>query len=664
MATGSITSLGIGSGLDLQDILDQLKGVDESRITAKENKKIQFQNQVDAYNTVNAKLFSIKSDALNLSLSSNFLDNSVSVTDEDILSATVGDGYDASSYSVDVTQKAQRNSWASTGVSSRTEAMFAEPESGITDHDTMAAISQDKTLTLNYGTYEGISTENSIAAGTTDATFAINGVNIGAVVISDNDSDDTLVNAINAKSDEHGVTASVDEDGMLTLMSADHSDIEVTMEGETLDVFGGTGNMINTGQEQIDISLTAGMTFSEIADKINTSSSNKDANGNQLVNASFTRGDDGDYYIRLSAISGGNTADSEINVAGLDAAGEFEWLAADKTVAIAQNEATMYLSVPPGTTYEEMANLINSSEDNPGITAAMIDNGDSTNPYQFTLTSDDTGEDARISLSNLAGLAEVTGAEGESLNAEFAVNGILYSRQSNTSIDDVITGVTFDLKNTGESTLNIEVNHDTVKEDIMSMIEGFNDIISYIKGTETDEEAADTEDTTKEDTDNPLDGSSSANRIVYQLKSLLTTVLDLDTGYTSLSNIGLEISSNGTFSMDEDALDEAIASDPDSLKELFLGNTDKEITGLADIINNAVTDMVSSTGIAETEIDEAESKITRIDKDIETETQRLTKKYETMAKEFARLDTYISQLNSQAGALTSMIDAFSKANEK
>ncbi len=565
MATGSITSLGIGSGLDLQNILDQLKGVDETRITAKENKKTTLQNQVDAYNTVNAKLFSIKSDALNLSLASNFLDNSVSMTDEDILSATVGDGYDASSYSVDVTQKAQRNSWAATGVASRTEAMFDEPASGIADHDTTAAISQDETLTIDYG-----------AAG---------------------------------------------------------------------------------DQQQINISLTSGMTLAEITDEINSSSNNKDADGNQLVNASFSRGDDGDYYIRLSATSGGNTADSEINVAG------FDWVAADTTVAIGQDEAAMYLSVPPGTTYEEMANLINASEDNPGVTAAMIDNGDSANPYQLTLTSDDTGEDARISLTNLAGLSEVTG-DGTSLNAEFTVNGILYNRQSNTAIDDVITGVTFDLKNTGESTLNIEVNHDTVKEDILSMIEGFNDLVSYTKGTETDEESADTEGDTKEETDNPLDGSSSANRIIYQLKSLLTTVIDLDTGYTSLTDLGLEISSDGTFSMDEDALDEAIAKDPDALKALFLGNTDEEITGLADVINDAVTDMVSSTGIASTEIDEAETKITRIDKDIETETQRLTKKYDTMAREFARLDTYISQLNSQAGALTSMMDAFSTASEK
>ena len=563
MATGSITSLGIGSGLDLQDIIDQLKGVDEARITAKEEEKAELQTQVGAYNTVNAKLFSIKSDALNLSLASNFLANSVSISDEDILSATVGDGYEESSYSVDVTKKAQRNSWASAGVESKTDVMFAEPASGIADHDTTQVTTQSETLSIFYG-----------AAG---------------------------------------------------------------------------------DQQQIDVSLDSGLTLAEITDEINNSSNNKDTDGNQLVAASFTLGDNGDYYIRLSAASGGNSADSEISVAG------FDWVAADTTVAIAQGDDTMYLSVPPGTTYAETANLINGSENNPGVTAAMIDNGDSVNPYQLTLTSDDTGEDARLSLTNLAGLTEVTGAGGESLNSEFTVNGISYSRQSNTAIDDVITGVTFDLKSVGETTLDIEVNNDTVKEDLLSMIKGFNDLVSYINGT--GEESSDTESETEEDTDNPFEGSNSAGRIVSQFKSLLTTSIDLDSAYTSLIDLGLEIAKDGTISIDEDTLDEAIADDPDALRTLFLGDTDKGITGLADVINDALSEMVSSTGIASTEIDEAEAKIYRLDQGIENETERLTKKYEIMSAQFLRLDTYINQLNSEAALMTSLIDSFSTSSD-
>ncbi|MBU3951403.1 MAG: flagellar filament capping protein FliD, partial [Proteobacteria bacterium] len=499
---------------------------------------------------------------------------------------------------------------------------------------------------------------SSIAAGATDASFAINGINIGIVNVLADDSDGALADAINFKTNEHGVTASVDANGILTLKSADHSAIEVTMDANTQAVFGGTGGMSNTSQQKIDVDLTSGMTLGQITEQINASSNNKDVNGNQLVTASYAKADDGSYYIRLAATSGGNTAGSEINVSG------FNWVAADTTVAIGQGSNAMHLSVAAGTTYAQMTTLINDSANNPGVTAKMIDNGDAVNPYQLTLTADDTGENARISLTNLGALTEVTGAGAASLNARFTVNGISYARQSNTAIKDVITGVTFDLKNTGASTLNIEVNHDTVKKDILSMIKGFNDLVSYIKGTQTD--TTDTTDTTTdtaaEETDNPLAGSSSANRITNQLKSLLTNILGLDTRYTSLTDLGLEIASDGSISMNEDTLDEAIATDPDAIKALFLGNSDKKITGLADMINDALTAMVSSTGIASTEIDESETKITRIDKDIESETERLTKKYETMAREFAQLDSYINRLNSQANILTSMMDAFSSAS--
>ena len=118
MATGSITTLGLGSGLELQSILDQLKEVDKTQITRKENTKTSLQKEIDAYNSVNAKLFAMKSDALSLSLESDFLKNTVTVTDEEIASATVNDGISAASFSLEVTQKARYNSWQTVGVES------------------------------------------------------------------------------------------------------------------------------------------------------------------------------------------------------------------------------------------------------------------------------------------------------------------------------------------------------------------------------------------------------------------------------------------------------------------------------------------------------------------------------------------------------------------
>ena len=651
MATGSITSLGIGSGLDLQDIIDQLKGVDETRITAKQEEQAELQTQVDGYDTVNAKLFSIKSDALNLSLASNFLANSVSISDEDILSATVGDGYEASSYSLEVTQKAQRNSWASTAAAGKTDALFSEPESGISDTDTTAVITLEAgvlTEDVTLGTDTLLGAGSTIASGSTLAA--------GTFVTTDIETASGTVTAGTTLSEDTVIIADVTLAEDMTLVSNDTNQ-SILIAGSENDraplsiYYGADGD-----QEQIDITLDGGMTLEDIVDAVNNSEDNADEDGNQLVTASIAANDNGEYYMRISATSGGGTQDSQVSLSH-----KYDWVAADTTVGITQGDSTMYLSVAPGTTYQKMAELINNAEDNPGITAAIINNGDTDNPYQLTLTADDTGEEARITLSNFDELTEVNGAGGESLNAEFTVDGIAYSRQSNSGIDDVIAGVTFELKRVGETTLDIEVSRDTVKEDLLSMIEGFNDLVSYINGT--DEASSDTESETEDDTDNPFDGSSSAGRILSQLKALLTTRIDVDSAYTSLIDLGLEIAKDGTISIDENTLDEAIANDPDALKTLFLGDEDEEITGLADVINDALSEMVSSTGIASTEIDEAEAKIDRLDESIDNETERLTKKYEIMSAQFLQLDTYISQLNSEAALMTSLFDSFGSSSD-
>ncbi|MGQ9813010.1 MAG: flagellin N-terminal helical domain-containing protein, partial [Dissulfurimicrobium sp.] len=80
--------------------------------------------------------------------------------------------------------------------------------------------------------------KNAVAAGTTGADFSINGVTIGAVTVQANDVDGSLVNAINSKTAQTGVVASVDGAGKLTLTSTDGRAIKVT--GDTGTVLAGS----------------------------------------------------------------------------------------------------------------------------------------------------------------------------------------------------------------------------------------------------------------------------------------------------------------------------------------------------------------------------------------------------------------------------------------
>jgi flagellar hook-associated protein 2 len=555
---GAITTLGLGSGLDLQDILDQLKEVDTAPITAKKNQKTELQAKVDAYNSLNVKLFSMKSSALSLSLESNFLKNTVSVSDEAILTASANDGIVQSSHSIEVTQKAQYNSWQTAGVSSASSIIYEAPETGI-----------------------GSKTESV----TTEA-------------------------------------------GTMTIL------------------YGSLGN-----QQGINISLNSGMSLTGIAEAINASTSNQNTDGDPLVTATVEN-NDGEYYIRLAATSGGNDVDSQISVEG------FDYVMADTTVsiALADTEDPMYLSIAPGTTYQEMANAINNASDNPGVTAAIVDTGASGNAFRLTLTAKATGESHRISIQNLP-MTEVTGADGESLNTIFKVNGIEYQRQSNDAITDVISGVTLNLKKTGETSIGIQKNLDSVQESIISLVKGFNELISEIKGSSTES------DSETEDAKNPLADSYDVKSLLSKLQNLITTHIDTGSEYTSLVDLGLEVNKDGTLTLDETVLEQAIASNPEAVQSLFIGDSDAGVTGLGDLINDEIMTMVSSQGLVSTEIDAAETRMEMLDKDILAATERMDKRYQIMTAQFIKLDTYISQLNSESSFMQSMIDSFSKSKE-
>ena len=88
------------------------------------------------------------------------------------------------------------------------------------------------------------SSRGSVNASEIGSDFKINGVDIGAVSVKDNDSDGALAKAINGKSDQTGVTAAVDSQGIITLSSADGRAIKI--QGDVKDAFTKTAAEMST----------------------------------------------------------------------------------------------------------------------------------------------------------------------------------------------------------------------------------------------------------------------------------------------------------------------------------------------------------------------------------------------------------------------------------
>ncbi len=120
---GTINVLGIGSGLDLQGILDQLREIERQPIEQMESEKDYYENRLTEYDWLTTQVLDLKSTILDLSLESTYLSRDVSSSGSAI-EATADVGALTGNYTVDVSQLAHKSLWQSaTGFSSPSDTV-------------------------------------------------------------------------------------------------------------------------------------------------------------------------------------------------------------------------------------------------------------------------------------------------------------------------------------------------------------------------------------------------------------------------------------------------------------------------------------------------------------------------------------------------------------
>lgn len=570
MATGTVSSIGVGSGLDLQGILDQLREVDENLINIKKTKISDLEAQLEEFTVVNNKLLTMKSAALGLSLDSTYLGRTVTSSNEEVLTASVVDGATVQSFSFNVSRLATRSSWQTdTGYSSQDHIVYVptlqQSTTGVTNPGGDVVATNGETLTITYGGTETISL--NIAA---DRTM--------------ND----LVDDINNHVDNQDPGGPGDNDRFVTAET-------YTVGTETFlriksDISGGTGE------------------------------TNRVAISETLANLSFSTPDD-----------------------------VFEY-----TFGSGADQTTVTLNVAADTKLSELVTLINNDTNNPGITASVINDG-STDPYRFILRADSTGEDYRINVTDQVPdiiLEEKQGAAAASLNALVTVDGIDYERQTN-SFSDIMTGVTLTLNQAGTSSVSVAGNTENIKTLIMDLVTAFNDVVQEINSNV---------DYDEDEEEFGVLADSTLRNLPYELQNLMTSTIkaDSDKSITTMFDLGMEFERDGTISLDESVLNEAIANNAADIQEFFLGDDDNDITGMADLVNERLRTITTLAGQVQGEKEAAQEKIDALELQIESEVERLDKKYELMAKQFIELDRYMNQMTSISSFLSSQFESLNQ----
>jgi flagellar hook-associated protein 2 len=204
---------------------------------------------------------------------------------------------------------------------------------------------------------------------------------------------------------------------------------------------------------------------------------------------------------------------------------------------------------------------------NAGVTATILNDGSAT-PYRLLLRANSTGTaNAFTSTSNLSGgqALGLTQTQAAS-DAQFSVNGISITKSSNT-VSDVIDGVTFTLTKETDSPVTISVD-----KDIDSIVKALNDIVTAYNSVATSINSQFTFNTTTK-TAGLLAGDATLRQIQSSLQTQLSqSISNRFTKYGVATQIGMSINRDGTLTLSESKLREALSKDFTSVAALFLGD--------------------------------------------------------------------------------------------
>lgn len=191
MATGSLTSAGLGSGIDVESLVTKLMALERRPITTLQSREASYKSQLSAYGVLKGSLSSLQTAAQALDTKSKFAAFKANVADTTIATVAASTGASAASYDLTVTQLASAEKIRSAGYAQSTSAIASG------------------TLTIKMGQ---LSTDGSTFTEYTDASGnPSKTVSIDISALKGNNTLAGLRDAINASG--AGVTASLVNDG-------------------------------------------------------------------------------------------------------------------------------------------------------------------------------------------------------------------------------------------------------------------------------------------------------------------------------------------------------------------------------------------------------------------------------------------------------------------
>lgn len=237
-------------------------------------------------------------------------------------------------------------------------------------------------------------------------------------------------------------------------------------------------------------------------------------------------------------------------------------------------------------------------------------------------------------------------------SAKLTIDGLSITRDSNTiSKGDAggsgIDGVSIELKTLGSSTLTVARDQAGVKAKVEKFVEAYNTMMGFISES--------TKVTTVNDNAAPVAGALVGDSMVRALVSAVRNemvALHGDGAVRVLADLGVTTQKNGQLAIDSTKLGKAISDDFDGVAAYFTGDQ-----GLASRMTAKLDAYSSSDGILEQRTGQLQATLSKVDKQKEELTTRMTALSERLYKQFNTMDALVGQLKSTSDSLTSLFES-------
>ena len=336
------------------------------------------------------------------------------------------------------------------------------------------------------------------------------------------------------------------------------------------------------------------------------------------------------------------------------------------TLTLSVNGTTTPITID-GTT-DSLASVVSKiNGSGAAVKAALFYDGTS---WRMSVTGTQTGAANAVTFDETGGTNLGFNTDGNTVqsakDASFTVDGFSMSSATNT-VSTAIPNVTIALKGvsakdatTGKPvplTATVAPDEATMAGKLGAFVSAYNTIVSGINGEFAWTGSAKAGDT--------LSGDFTLRQVQNGLAHAITTAVGNNTGYETLSSIGIGVQQDGTLKFDSTKFSTKFQAAPDKVAQLFAQtNADHTQTGVMDVLNNLVNSYTDpATGSITNRIKSIATQVNTINSQIDAANARIAIYQKTLQAEYTNLEKVMSQLQAQSNSLASNTNTNSVNNK-